>query len=142
MIFLFGTLAAVAVGILAGLGVGSGGVFLLYLTLFADMEHKMAQGVNLLFFVFALSGAVPVHLTRYRVPVRILAIILLLGIPGALLGSTLVPHLPVSLLRKSFGVLLIFSGSVTLFRREAKKDGNGKKKGAESLTNGKETDIM
>ncbi len=142
MIFAVGFLAAVAVGILAGMGVGSGGVFLLYLTLIADMEHKMAQGVNLLFFVFALSAAVPVHLTRYRIPGKILGLVLLLGIPGALLGSMLVPYLPVAFLRKTFGVLLVFSGFLTLVRRDSKNDRKGKKKDAESLTNGKETDIM
>ena len=142
MTYLFGFFAALAVGILAGMGVGSGGVFLLYLTLIADMEHKMAQGVNLLFFVFALSAAVPVHLTKYRVPVRILGIVLLLGIPGALIGSMLVPHLPVSFLRKAFGALLVFSGVITLVRREAKNSRKSEKKDAECLTNAKETDIM
>lgn len=139
---LIGFLAALFVGILAGMGVGSGGVFLLYLTLIAGMEHKAAQGVNLLFFVFALAAAVPVHLVRYKVPVRILGIILLLGVPGALIGSFLVPYLPVTFLRKTFGVLLVFSGMITLLSKDTKKERKGKKKGSDCLTNGKETDII
>ena len=142
MTIVIGFFAAVTVGVLAGMGVGSGGIFLLYLTLIAEMEHKVAQGVNLLFFVFALSAAVPVHLSRYHIPTRVLGIILLMGIPGALIGSMLVPYLPVTFLRKSFGVLLIFSGCITLVRREKKNRGKDKKIATESLTNGKETDIM
>ena len=119
---------SIAVGILAGMGVGSGGILMLYLTLFASVPHKVAQGINLLFFVFALAGAVPFHLARYRAPVRILLVILLLGIPGALAGSLLVPYLPVALLRKCFGGLLVLSGAVTLFRRQKKSTEQPEKK--------------
>ena len=141
--FLLSFVVSVAVGALAGLGVGSGGIFMLYLTLFVDMPHKVAQGVNLLFFVFALAGAIPVHLSHYKVPVRILGVIILCGVPGALVGSMLVPHIPVPLLRKCFGGLLIFSGVVTLLRRERKKGvRKDEKKTAECLTNRQETDIM
>ena len=140
---ILGIFAGVAVGILAGLGLGSGGIFMLYLTLLADMPHKVAQGVNLLFFVFALAGAMPVHLTSYRMPVRILAVILLCGVPGAVIGSMLVPIVPVAILRKCFGALLILSGAITLFRKKSKnKKAKNEKKESECLTNRQETDIM
>ena len=38
-------------GFAGGLGVGGGGILLLYLTAFAGVEQLSAQGINLLFFL-------------------------------------------------------------------------------------------
>ena len=139
----FGAMVSIAIGVLAGMGMGSGGLFMLYLTLGVGLPHKAAQGINLLFVVFALGGAFLVHVRNYRLPWRILLFILAAGIPGAILGSIIVLLIPVSLLRPIFGLFLIISGVVTLFRSKSKnKRANEEKKESECLTNREETDIM
>ena len=55
-IFYIGVAAAVAlfIAILSGLGVGSGGLFVIWLTSVYGVSAPQARGMNLLFFVFSL----------------------------------------------------------------------------------------
>ena len=46
-------LAGTAVAVLSGMGVGSGGLLVVYLTLAAGMQQAPAQALNLFFFLFA-----------------------------------------------------------------------------------------
>ena len=46
-------LAAAVAALLTGMGMGSGGVLVIYLTLWAEIEQYTAQGLNLLFFLAA-----------------------------------------------------------------------------------------
>ena len=43
-------IAGILSGIIGAMGIGGGGILIIYLTLFADMEQMAAQGINLLFF--------------------------------------------------------------------------------------------
>lgn len=47
---LLDTLASAIIAILTGLGVGSGGLLVIYLTLVSGIDQPVAQGINLLFF--------------------------------------------------------------------------------------------
>ena len=49
---------AFALAVLAGLGVGSGGLYILFLTEILSLPHGQATLGNLLFFVAALISAV------------------------------------------------------------------------------------
>lgn len=110
---------ALLIGILAGLGLGSGGLFFLYLTFIRDVAQKEAQGLNLLFFVFALAGSLLVHLLRRAVPPRLMGVILLAGLPGCIVGSLLIHYLPVAFLKKIFGLLLTATGVWTLWEKSS-----------------------
>ena len=57
-------LAALIIAVLSGMGVGSGGLLVLYLTMVRDTPHLTAQGLNLLFFIFASGASLCIHLTR------------------------------------------------------------------------------
>ena len=109
-----GFLWALAIGILAGLGVGSGGLYLVYLDLFTDTPQREAQGLNLAFFVFALLISAAVNLARGSYKNEKLLLSLLFVIPGALTGSWLTGLFPAASLKKGLGLLFIFSGIYTL----------------------------
>ena len=113
---MIGFIAALSVGILAGLGIGSGGLFMMFLTLFEHTPQREAQAINLLFFVFALAGSVLVHGTSDRLPFRMLSLVLAAGIPGAIAGSVLAGIIHAVWLRRIFGAFLILSGILTLFK--------------------------
>ena len=49
--------ATFLVALLAGMGVGSGGLYVVYLTLFTEKNQLAAQGLNLYFFIFATGAA-------------------------------------------------------------------------------------
>ena len=108
---------SLAVGVLAGLGVGSGGLLILYLTAVDGMSQIAAQGINLAVFGFALGAAVLFHLHRRSLGMAILLFVAVFGAVGAVTGSLLVPLLPTAALRAGLGVLLLFMGTVALLRK-------------------------
>lgn len=105
------------IGILAGLGVGSGGLLILYLTAADGMDQLTAQGTNLAFFVFALGAALLVHLRRRELSLPVLGFLVTFGTVGAALGSFTASALDTDWLRTALGLLLLVMGTVALFRK-------------------------
>ncbi|MBQ3482840.1 MAG: TSUP family transporter [Clostridia bacterium] len=113
-------LIAFLVAILSGLGVGSAGLLVIFLTLVEQLPQLTAQGLNLVFFLFSSGAALTVHLLR--TPLLFGCIVLLLpgGLLGSFLGTSLAHLLPEVLLRRLFGLLLIASGAAGLLRTRVK----------------------
>ena len=103
------------IAILSGLGVGSGGLFVIWLTMVEGVGSIEARGMNLLFFVFSASSALLFHLVRRRIRVRIVLYLSVFGAIGTLIGSFVGNAINPILLRKIFGTMLILSGFYTLF---------------------------
>ena len=114
-------LASAFAAALAGLGVGSGGLLVIYLTLIAGVDQQMAQGINLLFFLFSGGAALAVHATRQKLYPGLILLMTLCGIGGSFLGTALSALLPPTLLRRLFGGLLVLSGAITLLRTRKKE---------------------
>lgn len=110
-------LLAVLIGALAGLGVGSGGILIVYLTAADGLDQLAAQGLNLATFVFALGAALILHLHRRPLSLPILLFILVFGGAGAFVGSALAHVVDTELLRLGLGGLLLLMGGVALFRK-------------------------
>ena len=113
--------ATFLVALLAGMGVGSGGLFIVYLTLLAGVPQVTAQGLNLWFFIFATSAAMLLHARQNRIPWKRLFLICFFGAFGCFFGAYLTGVLDRSLLRTIFALLLIFTGAYTLFRKKRRK---------------------
>lgn len=107
-------IAAAACGILSGMGVGSGGLFMIYLLLVRDVPQLTAQGLNLLFFLFSAGASLPVNLKKHRPSVRTLLVLCLFGIIGTYLGTRLGGALDAGVLKKCFGALIALSGAAGL----------------------------
>ena len=101
---------------LAAMGVGGGGLLIIYLTEFLNMEQRLAQGINLIFFLCASVTALSVHLRKRRIAFRYALFFAIGGTVGAVLGCLMAGHVSDALLRKAFGVLLIYAGGVTLYK--------------------------
>ena len=63
-----------------------------------------------------------VHLLRTPLLYGCVLLLLLTGLPGSLLGAALAHALPEEALRRAFGLLLIASGAMGLFKKEEKAD--------------------
>lgn len=109
------------IALLSGLGVGSGGLLVIYLTLFASVPQLQAQGINLVFFLFSAGASMLVHLTQRRLPLALCILLIAAGIPGALLGSRLAALLPAEALRRLFGAFLATAGLLTLTKRDTRR---------------------
>ena len=109
-------IAAFCAAALAALGVGGGGLLVIYLALILNMEQHAAQGINLLFFIVASLASLPLHFLKKRVKVRPALIFSFFGIFGAWLGCVLSAKTSQGTVRFFFGLMLIAAGSITLFK--------------------------
>ena len=103
-------IAAFLSAILSGLGVGSAGIFVLYLTLIAGFPQPEAQALHLLFFLLSAGAALLLHIRERRIPLRVVLFLAACAVPGALIGSYLVRVLDPTLIRKLFGGMLVVTG--------------------------------
>ena len=110
-------IAAFTIATLAGTGVGGGGLFVIYLTLISGIGQSHAQAINLVFFIAASAAALPYHLKRRRLNLKIILLCAPLGILGTFLGGILRESLDESLVRSAFGIMLILTGSYSLLKR-------------------------
>ncbi len=113
--FLLGCLAGFFSGFLGGLGLGGGGVLVLFLTLFAGSGQLHAQGLNLAFFIPVGLFALIFHVRHRLVDFRMAWPAVLLGLLGALLGSLAAAHIGAAVVRKLFGLLLLTLGGWEVF---------------------------
>ena len=119
--------AALLCGILTGMGVGSGGLFMIFLLMVRKLPQLTAQGLNLLFFLFSAGASLPVNVKKRRPDFSVLWVICVFGAAGAFFGSRAGEALDPGLLRKLFGAFIISAGAVGLFSPK-KSTAEGKKK--------------
>ena len=104
-----------ATGILASMGLGGGFILVVWLTLFAGVGQKAAQGINVLFFLPIAFIALILHLKNHLVNNQLVKKMLLGGIIGAVIGTFGSNVIANDLLRKLFALFLIAFGLRELF---------------------------
>ena len=109
------------ISILTGLGVGSGGLYILYLTLIKNIPQAEAQGMNLAFFITATLSAAVVNIIKKRISFPILATVIPFGIVGAIAGCHLASAISSKALSVAFGALLITVGVAGAVKKGKKK---------------------
>lgn len=114
-------LAGIITGAAVGLGIGGGGLLVIYLTMIRGVNQIEAQGINLLFFLFASVSSLLIHQTRRPVRGSIVLILACTGIIGAAAGEAILTLITSAggegLVRDIFGVMLIASGIFSLVRK-------------------------
>ena len=114
-------LAGTVTGILSAFGIGGGSLLLIYLTAFAGMTQHQAQGINLLYFLPAAAAALPAHRKNGLLEKKTILPAILAGLAAAACTALLANRLDTHLLRKLFGVFLLYIGLRELFRRDKKE---------------------
>ncbi|MBQ6893644.1 MAG: sulfite exporter TauE/SafE family protein [Clostridia bacterium] len=114
--------ATLIIGVLCGMGLGSGGLFVVYLTVVAGYEQLAAQGLNLYFFIFSTAAALLIHIKKQPLPLSRLLYICTIGSIGCAGGAMLAQGIDRSILRIIFALLLIVSGTVSLFSNKKAKN--------------------
>ena len=103
-------LVGMVLGFLSGLGVGGGSLLMLWLTLVLDEDPSAARNVNLLFFIPCALVACFFRWKRGSLPVRKVLPAIAGGCTSAFLVSLFSQNIELSIIKKLFGVLLIFTG--------------------------------
>lgn len=107
-------LISFAIGILSGLGIGGGGLLVIYLALFTELGQLQIQGINLSFFLLCASASILIHIRKRKLFKGVILITISAGIIGTILGCFTSKLISPEILRKIFGVLLVVSGMITL----------------------------
>lgn len=109
-------LASFAIALLSGMGVGSAGLFVLYLTSVAGLSQLQSQGVNLVFFLLSAGASFLYHVRRRRISWGIVLFLTLCAVPGSLIGAELTRRLDGHTVRRLFGGMLMLAGGSALIR--------------------------
>ena len=107
-------------GFLAGLGVGGGSLLVLWLTVILQMDPAAARSINLLFFLPSALIACVFHLHQGTLKIKPLFPAILAGCISAGVFSVISSQLDVLVLKKLFGIVLLFTGLRELFYRPRK----------------------
>ncbi len=109
-------------GVIASMGLGGGFVLMIWLTVFAQVGQREAQGINLLFFLPIALISLIIHIRGGLINKELLKKYILGGIIGALLGSLAMQSVPTELLRKLFALFLLSFGIRELFASPRQED--------------------
>lgn len=97
-------------GVIASMGLGGGFVLMIWLTMFAGVAQRTAQGVNLLFFLPIALVSLIIHIKGGLIDKSLLKKYLFGGVVGAVLGTVAAQLVANELLSKLFSLFLIAFG--------------------------------
>ena len=109
-------LVSCGVALLSGLGVGSGGLLVVFLTEYRAVGQLFAQGVNLIFFIFSSGASTAVNLRSRNICYGAVTVMSIGGTVGAIVGALVASVLDPDLLRIGFGLMLLIGGIPALWR--------------------------
>lgn len=121
MTMLIAAAVGLLTGILSGFGIGGGSLLILYLTAVVGVEQYAAGGINLLYFLCCAPTALISHVRHKRIEWKAVLWCSLTGIVTSISASWLASALETDLLRRGFGVLLLYIGVRELFCKSEKK---------------------
>lgn len=109
-------LVSCGVALLSGLGVGSGGLLVVFLTEYREVGQLFAQGVNLIFFIFSSGASTAVNLRARNICYGAVTVMSVGGTVGAIVGAIVASVLDPDLLRIGFGAMLLIGGVPSFIR--------------------------
>lgn len=112
---------SVVLGFLSGLGTGGGSLLILWLMLVLDVEPSTAKTINLLFFLPSAAISCLFHFKNGTIDIKKVLPAIIAGSTSAGIISYLSTDWNTELLKKGFGVLLIFTGIRELCYRPQKR---------------------
>lgn len=114
-------IASFLAAILSSMGMGGGGILLLYLTVFLQTDQLQAQGINLAFFIPIAIVSLIIHQKNHLVSWKLTLWCVVGGIAGVFLGNFVAEALGSQMLKKVFGAFLLIIGVRELFFSPKKK---------------------
>ena len=107
-----------ATGVISGFGIGGGSLLVLYLTMLAGIEQRVAGGINLLYFCACAPTALVGHIRNRLVDWKTALWVSASGCAASFVASQIAHATDVTLLKQGFGVLLIYIGIKELLYRK------------------------
>ena len=95
-------------GIVSGTGMGGGTILIFLLSFILGIEQHTAQATNLIFFIPTSIVAIIVNFKNKNIDTKQAIIISIFGVLGAIIGANIAIYMDVKILKKGFGIFLIF----------------------------------
>ena len=95
-------------GIVSGTGMGGGTILIFLLSFILGIEQHTAQATNLIFFIPTSIVAIIVNFKNKNIDTKQAIIISIFGVLGAIIGANIAIYMDVKMLKKGFGIFLIF----------------------------------
>lgn len=111
-------LCGLGASVISAWGVGGGTLLLLIMTLLLGVDQRTAQGINLLFFLPTAVSALFTHWKSGYLDKPTLKNAIPIAVIAALIGAWISTAIDVELLRKPFGLYLLFSGVSLIWPRK------------------------
>ncbi|MBR3560608.1 MAG: sulfite exporter TauE/SafE family protein [Oscillospiraceae bacterium] len=108
-------------GVLSAWGVGGGTLLLLCMTLFLGVEQAEAQGINLLYFLPTAAASLLYHRKNGYLNTAALKAAAPAGTVCALAAAWVSSSVDLAILRKPFGVFLLYAAVSMLLPKREKK---------------------
>lgn len=118
--WLFPALCGLVTGILSAWGIGGGTLLLLCMTLFFGVEQQTAQAINLLYFLPTAGISLIAHRKNGYLDKAVLRAAIPAGVVCALIAAVVTTALDSTVLRKPFGLFLLYAGLSILFEKPQK----------------------
>lgn len=122
--WIFALVIGLLTGILSGFGIGGGTILMIYLTAFAAFPQKIAKSINLLYFIPTAAAALILHSKHHQLKWNAVLPAALCGCATAAGFSFLAIGMNLTLLRRLFGVFLLFTGISELKKKPKNADQN------------------
>lgn len=120
--WLLPALCGLLTGILSAWGIGGGTLLLLCMTLFFGMEQQTAQAVNLLYFLPTAAVSLFAHRKSGYLDRSALRAAVPVGTLCALIAALIAAHIDSTILKKPFGLFLLYAGLSILLEKETEND--------------------
>ena len=109
-------------GFLSGIGVGGGSLLMLWLTLVLQFDHSIARSLNLLFFIPSALIASFFRWKQGSIDIKTIIPGIIAGCLSAGICAYISKWLDVTLIKKLFGILLLFTGIRELFYKQKQQN--------------------
>lgn len=115
MIILF--FVGILAGIITGMGIGGGAILIPTLTIFLGFEQKVAQSINLIYFIPTAIIAIITHKKSGNLVTKGMHKLMIFGVIGAIVGAIFAINLNNKILKKIFGSFILVMGLLEIFKK-------------------------
>lgn len=127
MTIFLNALAGLLSGIVGSMGLGGGGVLVLYLVLYLNMNQLEAQGINLVFFIPTAIISLFIHNKNGLIKWKKALPLIVTGVIGVFAGMFFIDKIQPDILRKIFAGLIFIIGARELIMVFVHKKNDSKK---------------
>ena len=100
---------------LMGIGVGGGGLYVIYLAEIVKMDLTVSRGTNLLFFIISGLASLLIHLKKRKIHPVQLIVMIIFGVLGSYIFSHLSNMIDPEIPKKVLGSVLILGGGLSIY---------------------------